>query len=106
VNCLQREFPPELAGAACSILQLTGKEAGIAELAGGVLRELRRVLGDTGWLEELRDRLDQRGREVRVTVPGSGRVVQGTVEDVSGSGGLVLRLADGSRAEVSQGEIS
>ncbi len=105
VNCRQREFPPELAEAACSILQVGGAAPGIADVAGAVLSELHGVLRDPAWLEGLRSRLDQRGRAVVVTAPGSERVVEGVVEDVSGSGGLLLRAADGSLVEVPQGEI-
>ncbi len=79
---------------------------GIADIAGAVLRELHRVMGDPAWLEDLRRRLDQRGLTVGVTAPGSDRVVEGLVEDVGDDGALVLRMADGSLRKVLHGEIT
>jgi BirA family transcriptional regulator, biotin operon repressor / biotin---[acetyl-CoA-carboxylase] ligase len=106
VNCLQASFPPELRETSCSLRQLTGNPVAVFSLLGAILARLKGVATDSAWREELRARLHGLGSMVSVDLLGSGRTVEGILCDVDGEGRLVLRLPDGSRQAVAQGEIS
>jgi BirA family transcriptional regulator, biotin operon repressor / biotin---[acetyl-CoA-carboxylase] ligase len=106
VNCAQETFPPELAASSCSLRQVRGSPVAVFTLLEWVLVRLKAIAADPSWREELRARLHGKGSAVAVDLLGSGRSVEGTLMDVDEQGRLVLRLPDGSRALISQGEIN
>jgi BirA family biotin operon repressor/biotin-[acetyl-CoA-carboxylase] ligase len=106
VNCLQKGFPPEIAGTAGSLLLATGREVRPLALCPLVLARLHEALGDDGWRVEVERRLEGRGEPTRVEPIGAGTAVEGTVLGVDGDGALLVRLDGGAIGRVFQGEIS
>jgi len=105
VNLLQAEFPPEIAGSACSILQASGRTVAPLALLAVLLTRLKDVLTDTAWREKLKARLYARGRPVSIDLLGSGRQATGILSDVDEQGRLVLLLGNGSLQRIAQGEL-
>ena len=106
VNCLQRSFPPEIEGTACSLLLLTGRRIAPLSLVPGIRKRLEAGLASTGWREELERRLWGMGTRVRVDLLGSGRSIEGVLRGVDESGRLLVARDDGGVEAVSQGELS
>jgi BirA family transcriptional regulator, biotin operon repressor / biotin---[acetyl-CoA-carboxylase] ligase len=106
VNCRQRSFPPEISATACSLYQVTGHEIDPLSLLPLVLSRLKESLAGGQWLTLLRARLYGRGRVMRVDLLGSGRSVEGMIQDVDEQGRLVLVNGAGERVVIAQGEIS
>jgi BirA family biotin operon repressor/biotin-[acetyl-CoA-carboxylase] ligase len=106
VNCLQTGFPGGLGLPACSIRQASGRVVAPRDLLRAVLFRLREAMDDSGWLRFLVDRLEGRGRVVRVDVPGSDQSYSGVLEAVDEKGCLVLRTATGEELHIPQGEIT
>ena len=90
VNCTQKTFPAALAGVACSILQVTGREMNPLSLLPVVLARLKGALGDGQWREKLVARLASRGERVRVTLPHGG-AVEGILQEVDEQGKLIVK---------------
>ncbi len=105
VNCTQSEFPPELAGSACSLLQASGRAVPVLTLLESVLGALKATLADEGWRRQLLRRLYGRGAVVVVDLLGSGLSVEGMLQEVDEAGQLVLRRVDGQVLHIAQGEI-
>jgi BirA family biotin operon repressor/biotin-[acetyl-CoA-carboxylase] ligase len=105
VNCAQSEFPPELAGTACSLLQACGRAMPVFTLLESVLACLKAILVDNEWRQHLLRRLHGRGAFVVVDLLGSGISVEGMLQEVDEAGQLVLRRVDGQVLRVAQGEI-
>ena len=105
VNCGQAEFPPELAGSACSLLQACGRAVPVFTLLEAVLAALKATLSDERWREHLLRRLHGRGGVVVVDLLGSGISVEGLLQEVDDAGQLVLRRVDGQVLRIAQGEI-
>ena len=57
------------------------------------------------WQEQIRRRLFNRGRFVRIDLLGSGRTVEGALCDIDDRGRLVLRLKDGRLETLAHGEL-
>lgn len=85
-----RQSADELpAGVEATSLKLaTGRDPDRGELLVRILRELDGLVGETGWLDEYRDRCGTLGREVRVEL--SDGVVEGEASEVRDDGALVV----------------
>ncbi len=105
MNLMQTDFPPELAGSACSLLQASGRVVTPLALLAILLARLKDVLADAAWREKLKARLYARGRQVSVDLLGSARQASGILSDVDEQGRLVLLLANGSLQRIEQGEL-
>jgi BirA family transcriptional regulator, biotin operon repressor / biotin---[acetyl-CoA-carboxylase] ligase len=105
INNSQSEFPPEIAGEACSIAQACGTAAPVFALLQSLLVRLQQALGDDGWRKKLNARLYARGRVVRVSPIGGSEIIEGRAREVDEEGRLVLQLASGQEARVAQGEL-
>jgi BirA family biotin operon repressor/biotin-[acetyl-CoA-carboxylase] ligase len=105
VNCSQSSFPVEIAGTACSLLQCCGRTLPPAVILSAFLARLREVAGQGEWQEQIRRRLFNRGRFVRIDLLGSGRTVEGVLCDIDDRGRLVLRLKDGRLETLAHGEL-
>jgi BirA family biotin operon repressor/biotin-[acetyl-CoA-carboxylase] ligase len=104
VNCAQASFPDEIEPTACSLFQL-GAFPPLPLLLSAILLRLHATTGRAAWRDDVRSRLHRRGSDVRVALIGSGRTVEGTLLDIDDRGRLVLRLSDGRRETVAQGEL-
>lgn len=108
LNCNQRAFPPELAGQACSLYQLMGREVPLPGVLEAVLAALAAELRDPGWVPKLVQRLHGLGRPAAVLpargpeVPGE--ILRGVVAGIGGDGALLLESAGSTRA-VYSGEL-
>lgn len=106
VNCSQSSFPDEIAGTACSLLQWCGRTIPPSVVLSAFLSRLKEAAGREGWQEQMRGRLHNRGRLVRVDLLGSGRIVEGVLRDIDERGRLVLELSDGRLETLSHGELT
>jgi BirA family transcriptional regulator, biotin operon repressor / biotin---[acetyl-CoA-carboxylase] ligase len=106
INCAQAAFPPEISGSACSLFQLCGRAVLPETLLAALLIRLKEEVEGHAWRERLLARLYRLGGPVRVCMPGSDMVVEGTVRGVDARGGLELLLSDGRCRTLYQGEIS
>lgn len=108
LNCNQRAFPPELAGRACSLYQLLGREVALPGVLEAVLTAVEAELRDPGWVPKLTRRLHGLGRAATVLpargpkVPGE--TLRGVVAGIAGDGALLLESAGSTRA-VYSGEL-
>jgi BirA family transcriptional regulator, biotin operon repressor / biotin---[acetyl-CoA-carboxylase] ligase len=105
VNCSQSSFPGEIAETACSLLQCSGSSVPPSVVLSAVLARLMEGAGRGGWQEQMRKRLYDRGRNVRVDLLGSGKIVEGVLRDIDERGRLVLELSDGRLSTLSHGEM-
>ncbi len=108
LNVANREFPPDLAETATSLLLATGVEHSNDELLGLMLGEIERFYSDLclgrneGLVSQLR-RLDVlRGRDVQVD---AGDTMTGTAAGIDDEGRLVVRTGDGREHFISSGEV-
>lgn len=111
LNVNTREFPPELAGTATSLL-LSLPQSPVIEfdrndLAASLLRHLHEQMGrlEDGFLEavsEVRERSWLLGRQIRATVDGA--EIYGRAVDLDLEGHLRLALPDGSLRTLSSAE--
>jgi BirA family biotin operon repressor/biotin-[acetyl-CoA-carboxylase] ligase len=106
VNCSQSSFPGEIAATACSLFQCCGRTIPPAVMLSAVLGRLKEAAGSEGWQEQMRRRLFNRGRPVRVDLLGSGRAVEGLLRDIDQRGRLVLELSDGRLEALAHGELT
>jgi BirA family biotin operon repressor/biotin-[acetyl-CoA-carboxylase] ligase len=90
VNCNQLDFPPELAGRACSLAGLLGREVALPGLLADILSALHAALGDRDWRAGLQRRLYGVGREAAVSPEGGGAPLAGKVLGVAEDGALLL----------------
>ncbi|MGA2615719.1 MAG: biotin--[acetyl-CoA-carboxylase] ligase [Spirochaetia bacterium] len=104
VNCMQKAFPPDLADSACSIYQVTGREASPLSLLPRILVRLKDTLDDILWREKLLARLAFRGQRVRVTLP-ENSPLEGILQEVDQQGRLVLQDDAGFLQVLSTGEL-
>ena len=101
---------PELAGIATSLADAAGRPISRTDLFTALLRRLdtwytRLNIGArTALWEAWRSRLAMLGRPVRAEV--AGKVLEGIAEDVTDSGALIVRDAEGRRHELAAGEIT
>jgi biotin-(acetyl-CoA carboxylase) ligase len=105
VNCAQASFPDEIAGTACSLLQCCGRTILPPVVLSAFLLRLMEVSGRGEWQAQMRVRLHNRGRRVRVNLLGSGRIVEGILRDIDERGRLVLELSDGRLEPLAHGEL-
>jgi BirA family biotin operon repressor/biotin-[acetyl-CoA-carboxylase] ligase len=108
LNVANREFPPELAQRATSLLLATGIEHTNDEVLSLLLGEIERLYSDLclgrndELVSELR-RLDVlRGKQITVT---AGEPLSGTAAGIDVSGGLLLETPDGHKLTVTSGEV-
>jgi BirA family biotin operon repressor/biotin-[acetyl-CoA-carboxylase] ligase len=90
VNCNQLDFPPEVAGRACSLAGLLGREVTLPGLLAGILSALHAALGDGDWRAGLQRRLYGVGREATVGLEGGGAPIAGRLLGVAEDGALLL----------------
>ncbi len=105
VNCAQSSFADEVAGTACSLYQCCGRNIPPSVVLSAFLARLKESAGRGEWREQVRGRLYNRGRPVRVGLPGSGRMVEGVLRDIDDRGRLVLELSDGGLETLGHGEL-
>ena len=100
LNVRTREFPPELSEIATS-LALAGSDATVANVREALIQALDRWIGapDAEVLEAWRSRDALRGQHVRWAAG------EGTAAGITDSGALIVKTADGARAELDAGEI-
>jgi BirA family biotin operon repressor/biotin-[acetyl-CoA-carboxylase] ligase len=104
LNCNQRSFAPELAGKACSLAGLLGREVALPELLAEVLAALRAALKDEDWRARLQHRLYGVGREARLAQD-AGPALAGRLRGVAEDGALLLESA-GAIIPAYSGELS
>ena len=106
INVCKRDFPPELADIATDIEAQCGKAPDIARLAAEIAERLVRFShADTGeYMEKYRSRSVVTGKRVRV-ISSSGEYAADAI-GFTDRGALVIQKDDGTRAELSTGEIS
>jgi BirA family biotin operon repressor/biotin-[acetyl-CoA-carboxylase] ligase len=90
VNCNQLSFPTELAGRACSLAGLLGREVDLPELLADILAALHAALADADWQDRLQRRLYGLGREVAVRGSDGAVPIAGRVRGVGEDGALLL----------------
>jgi BirA family biotin operon repressor/biotin-[acetyl-CoA-carboxylase] ligase len=105
VNCSQPTFPEEIAGTACSLLQCCGRAILPPVVLSAFLARFQEFAGRGGWQEQMRMRLYNKGRRVRVDLLGSGKIVEGILRDIDERGRLVLELSDGRLSTLAHGEL-
>ncbi len=111
INVGQKEFAPEIAETAASLLLVLGRPVPRAELAAASMRrfeQLYDVFRESGSFVPLRPEYEEalinRGRKVRVLDPAG--VYEGTAEGIDDTGALLVRTEDGKMTAVSAGEVS
>lgn len=111
INVNNRQFPPDLADKASSLLLETGREHNRASLICAVMEAFEGLYGElikTGDLSRLRDEYNQSmvnlDRQVRVLSPG--REFEGTARGITAGGELMVEREDGTAALISSGEVS
>ncbi len=90
LNCNQLDFPPELAGRACSLAGLLGREVALPGLLADILAALRAALGDGDWRAGLQSCLYGVGREATMRPEDGGAPIAARVLGVSEDGALLL----------------
>jgi len=90
VNCNQLDFPPGLAGRACSLAGLLGREVSLPGLLADILAALHAALGDRDWRAGLQHRLYGVGREATIRAEGGGVSIAGRMRGVAEDGALLL----------------
>jgi len=90
VNCNQLDFPPGLAGRACSLAGLLGREVSLPGLLADILAALHAALGDGNWRAGLQHRLYGVGREATIRPEGGVVSIAGRVRGVAEDGALLL----------------
>jgi biotin-(acetyl-CoA carboxylase) ligase len=111
MNCNQRTFPLGLAGRACSLYEILGREVELPGLLETVLAALAEELRDPDWRPKLERRLYGLGRAVvlkPVAAPGQPPLedsLRGIVAGVAEDGALLLESAGSARA-VYSGELA
>ncbi len=66
VNCAQKRFPRELAGSACSLVQVVGREVHPVSLLPRVLARMKETIQDDQWKDKVLARLAFPGDRERV----------------------------------------
>lgn len=103
INCDQTKFPSELTDIASSVYAETGVSVDREALAAAILRRLS-TLYETDWLPAYRQHCVTLGKPVKVLFP------QGEKEafavDVTDTAALLVEYPDGTREEISSGEVS
>ncbi len=107
INCLHRDFPPEIRDVATSLLLCGGKSIEPKELAASLIQALYRMNSDLQSKQVMAIY-----KKDCITIGQDVLLIQGdkktevTVLDVDNDGGLVVRHCDGTIATVCSGEIS
>ena len=111
INCRHKkqDFPPELQDMACSLLQVTGKDADPVKLAACLMQSFGQInsvlLSDQeGILTAYRKDCMTVGQEI-VLVRGDSKRY-GIAMDIAPDGGLIVRFQDGTIETVQSGEVS
>ncbi len=99
---------PEIADIATSLSHELGKEVSMIGLTSAVLSELEQLYlnarAGARLYREWRNHMETLGKWIQVK---SGRIVEeGTAQDVTETGNLILRRADGSLAEIIAGDVT
>jgi BirA family biotin operon repressor/biotin-[acetyl-CoA-carboxylase] ligase len=108
LNVAGREFPPELADTATSLLLATGTEHSNEEVLSLMLGEIERFYSDLclGRNDELVSRLRRfdvlRGRRVRVN---AGKALTGRALGIDDEGRLIVQTEDGQEHFINSGEV-
>lgn len=104
VNVEAVDFPPEVAAVATSLAR-EGYAVDRAALAAAILEEWARLEEERGpYLEEYRRRSAVLGQTV--TVLRGGESYTAVAEEITDDAHLIVRRADGTRQELSSGEVS
>ncbi|HWB61008.1 MAG TPA: biotin--[acetyl-CoA-carboxylase] ligase, partial [Chthoniobacteraceae bacterium] len=109
VNVNQTAFPPELKDRAASLRQLTGRAFDRQRLAVAILRSLdawyRPLEHDfASLLAAAEARSFLKGKWITATLGGT--EISGEALRLDDTGGLVLRLPDGTETTISSGEVT
>jgi BirA family biotin operon repressor/biotin-[acetyl-CoA-carboxylase] ligase len=116
VNVNQPEFPPGLPDAT-SVFICTGRRCNRLELLAGLAEEFTALVeklkgdGASTVLSDIKSRMPMLGKPVVLETGWTGlgaltlQHVQGTALDLSASGGLLLRLSNGTDREFSAGKV-
>lgn len=111
INCAQQlsDFPPEIRDTACSLAMLTGNSPDRAALAAALVDALYRTAGNllteqAQIMAQFRSRCVTIGQEISILRGDTLR--HGKAIGVDDSGGLLVRLPDGSTETITSGEVS
>ncbi len=109
INLTQTEFPPELRDIATSVLLSCGKAPNRAELAAALIRAFSRMdealfSQKAQWMQKFSENCATLGKSVQLVRGESVR--DAFAESVTEDGALIVRLADGTREQVTSGEVS
>lgn len=109
LNTTAADFPEELRGTVCSVLDITGRESDVCSLAETVIWALddvyeRWCVGDAALVREYRDACVTLGRDVLVLRDGN--AVPAKALDIGGDFSLLVEYPDGSRENIRFGEVS
>jgi BirA family biotin operon repressor/biotin-[acetyl-CoA-carboxylase] ligase len=105
VNIAQVSFPRQIALTACSLFQVCGRAVSTGVLLSAILQRLKSAPADGEWQERLSERLHRRGESVRVSLLGTGRILEGILRGLDEKGRLVLEVSGGRMETVAQGEL-
>jgi BirA family biotin operon repressor/biotin-[acetyl-CoA-carboxylase] ligase len=105
---LNLEAYPEIATTATSLSGESGREFSLLSMVRQLLVELDKLYltlsNSDAIFEEWRNNLATLGQKVKAT--SGDTVYEGTAESVERDGSLVLRQSDGTRARISQGDVT
>jgi len=107
ININQTEFSPSISKTATSLsIEKNNAFNLISELVF-VLSELKIVLGNSSWQDEINSRLHNIGKEVSLNQgsPGQDKIITGVIEGIGTSGQLLLQTK-GFLKEIYSGEIT
>ena len=108
INCNQSDFPPELAGIACSLAQITGLAVDRSQLAEMLILQLHQIApmllsAQAEIMARYRANCVTIGQDVTVIGSDSRRA---KALDVTDSGALLVDYGDGVAQAVNSGEVS
>ncbi len=106
LNINQNKFPKSISETATSLFIEKNNAFNLISELVSVLSELKIVLGNNSWQDEINSRLYNIGNEVSVStgIPGKEGIVTGVIEGIGFHGQLLLR-SKGSLIEIYSGEI-
>ncbi len=107
ININQTEFPISISKTATSLSIEKNNAFNLILELELILNELKEILGNSIWQDEINSRLYNLGNQVSVNtgIPGRENIVTGIIEGVGSSGQLLIR-SEGSLAEIYSGEVT